>query len=200
MLEISLALHLVIIFGIQVGAVERAAAPRPVIEARLMTAQALTESNMQVLVKAIDRPIKSQVRDYEPPVETPVKEQAAAQPEHKPGMPEAAASPTMIDAPLPPDLKYYPRSEVDEPATWLVKPMTEYPERAAKENISGEVAVLLMADEFGNVQEISVIEVKPAGYGFEEKALASVPKRIKPAMRNGRAVKSRVVYRVSFEP
>lgn len=199
-LEISLALHLAIIFGIQVGAVERAAAPRPVLEARLMTAPAPSDSAMQVLVKAIDRPIKSHVPDYVPPTETPIKSQAAAEPEHKPGMPEAAASPTMVDAPLPPDPKYYPRSEVDEPATWLVKPVTEYPERAAKENISGEVAVLLLADEFGNVQEVSVIDVKPAGYGFEEKALASVPKRIKPAMRNGRAVKSRVLYRVSFEP
>ena len=146
-LEISLALHLAIIFGIQVGAVERTAAPRPVIEARLMTTQVLTDSTMQILVKAIDRPIKSQVPDYVPPAETPLKEQAATQPEHKPGMPEAAASPTMVDAPLPPDLKFYPRSEVDEPATWLVKPMTEYPERAAKENIKGEVAVLLLADE-----------------------------------------------------
>ncbi|MBT9613835.1 MAG: TonB family protein [Burkholderiales bacterium] len=204
MVELSLVVHLAIIFGIQVGAVERGGLARQAIEARLMPASPLEQDGppQQILVKAIDRPIKSHVEEYRPPAQALSSDQAKPQSEqHKPGLPEATASPTLVDVPLPHDPTYYPSREVDEPAVWAIKPNTPYPAQAAKENIKGEVLMLLLVDEFGGVQEASVVEVKPPGFGFEEAALASSGAvRFKPAMRKGRAVKSRVVYRVTFEP
>ncbi len=202
MVEFSLVLHLAIIFGIQVGAVERGGQTRPAIEARLMPAPTAQDALPQFLVKAIDRPINSQVEEYLPPPQATPSEPAKPQVEqHKPGLPEAAASPNLADAPLPVDPTYYPSREVDETAAWVMKPNTPYPALASKQNISGEVLLLLLVDEYGKVQEASVVEVKPAGFGFEDAALASAAgARFKPAVRKGRAVKSRVVYRVSFEP
>lgn len=210
-IEISLALHVAIILGIQIGTVERGGLPRPAIEARLMPAPSAQDVPLQdILVKAIDRPIMSQVKDYQPPPQATPSDSPSDSPSEtpkspsaqtKPGLPEAAASPTLVEAPLPVDPTYYPSREVDEPAAWVVKPNTQYPARAATENRSGEVLMLLLVDEWGKVQEASVVEVKPEGLGFEEAAMASVGGvRFKPAMRKGRAVKSRVVYRVSFEP
>ena len=202
MFEVSLVLHLAVIFGIQIGAVERrGGVVRQALEARLVPMPP-KDTPQQVLVKAIDRPIKSQVEDYQPPAQDVARDTVNSQAEQpKPGLPEAAVTPTMVDAPLPPDLTFYSRSEVDEPASWAIKPKTQYPAQAEKENIKGEVLVLLLIDEFGKVHEANIVEVKPPGFGFEEAVLASVTKgRIKPAMLNGRAVKSRVTYRVFFEP
>lgn len=201
MVEFSLALHLAIIFGIHVGTVERGAVARTPIEARLMPAPDDKAAQMHILVKAIDRPIKSHVDDYLPPQATPSPSKEPAPEPQQPGLPESAASPTLLEAPLPPDPTFYPSREVDVPAAWAIKPNTQYPAQADKESIKGEVLMLLLVDEHGKVLEASVVEVKPSGYGFEEAAMASVAQaRFNPAMRKGRAVKSRVVYRVSFEP
>ena len=202
MFEVSLALHLAIFFGLQIGAVERVGEARPVIEVQLAPSPAQESPSQQILVKAIDRPVKSQATDYEPPAEVAPRDVPKPQvAQSQPGLPEAAASPALIDVPLPADPTFYPSREVDVPAAWATKPITSYPPQAEKANIKGEVLVLLLVDELGKVQEASVVEVKPPGFGFEEAAMASVGQaRFKPAMLKGQAVKSRVVYRVTFEP
>jgi len=45
-----------------------------------------------------------------------------------------------------------------------------------------------------------VVEVKPEGYGFEDSAVEAFRHaRFNPAMRKGRAVKSRGIFVVTFE-
>ena len=203
MLEVSLALHLAIFFGIQIGAVERVGEARKPIVVQLAPATPAQEAlSQQILLKAINRPIKSQVTDFEPPPQAEASDQSKAQvAQTQPGLPEAAATPALIDVPLPADPTFYPSRDVDVPAGWANRPVTSYPPQAEKANIKGEVLVLLLVDELGKVQEASVVEVTPPGFGFEEAAMASVGQaRFKPAILKGQAVKSRVVYRVTFEP
>ncbi|MBI5752646.1 MAG: TonB family protein [Hydrogenophilales bacterium] len=199
MVELSLVLHLAIIFGIQAGAVERGSLARPAIEARLMPAK---DAPQQILVKAIDRPIKSRVEEYQPPSRAAPSDSAKPQAEqHKPGLPEAAASPTLVDAPLPLDPTYYPAREVDEHPALVGQVRPVYPAKAAKAEVKGDVLVLFMLNENGSVDEVSVLEENPPGYGFDVAVNEWLKQaRFKPAMRKGRAVKSRVVYRVTFEP
>lgn len=199
MVELSLALHLAIIFGIQVGAVERGSLARPAIEARLMPAQ---DAPQQILVKAIDRPIQSRVEEYQPPAQAAPSESAKSPAEqHKPGLPEAAASPALVDAPLPLDPTYYPAREVDDHPALVSRVRPAYPAKAVEADVKGDVLVLFMLNENGSVDEVSVLEENPPGYGFDVAVNEWLKQaRFKPAMRKGRAVKSRVVYRVTFEP
>lgn len=201
MVELSLVLHLAIIFSIQVGAVERGGPARQPIEARLMSAPPAQDAP-QILVKAIDRPIKSRVEEYQPPAQAVPGDSAKSQAEqHKPGLPEAAASPTLVDAPLPLDPTYYPAREVDEHPALVSQVRPAYPARAVDADIKGDVLVLFMLNENGSVDEVSVLEENPPGYGFDAAVNEWLKQaRFKPAVRKGRAVKSRVVYRVTFEP
>ena len=204
-IEISLVLHLAIIFGIQVGAVEHSVMPSPAIEARIVAlppAKDAQAPQTQILVKAIDRPVKSRVQDYHPAVHTaPTEAQKPPTEAPKPGMPAAAASPTMLDAPLPSDPTYYPASEVDEHPALINGARPVYPEKAAAANVKGDVLVLFFLNEHGTVDEVSVIEQHPPGYALDEAVIEWLKQaQFKPAMRKGRAVKMRVVYRVTFEP
>jgi protein TonB len=201
MVELSLVLHLAIIFGIQVGAVERGSQARQPIEARLMPAPPAPDAP-QILVKAIDRPIQSRAEEYQPPSQAAPSESAKPQAEQrKPGLPEAAASPTLADAPLPLDPTYYPAREVDEHPALVSRMRPAYPAKAVDADVKGDVLVLFMLNENGSVDEVSVLEENPPGYGFDAAVNEWLKQaRFKPAMRKGRAVKSRVVYRVTFEP
>ena len=194
---ISLALHLLIILELQVGAVEQGGQPHRVIEARLMP-RAATGAASEVLVKAIDGPVKSQVQNYQPPPDViPNPTQKAVDEAPKPGIPEAAASPILLDAPLPLDTTYYDAKEVDIPPKKLGDPV--YPEQAAQLNISGKVRVRLLLNENGGVDEATVIAVDPPDWGFDEAVLAYLKTgRFKPAMRKGRAVRSTVDYELKF--
>ena len=204
-IEISLVLHLAIIFGIQVGAVEHSVMPSPAIEARIVSlppAKDAQAPQTQILVKAIDGPVKNRVEDYRPPVHAvPADAQKLEAQTPKPGMPAAAASPTMLDAPLPADPTYYPASEVDEHPALISGARPVYPEKAAAANVKGDVLVLFFLNEHGTVDEVSVIEQHPPGYALDEAVIEWLKHaQFKPAMRKGRAVKMRVVYRVTFEP
>lgn len=121
--------------------------------------------------------------------------------EAREGMPEAAAGPATLDLPLPPDPTYYPARLVDEHPVLVSGGKPVYPEEAARRDIRGEVIVLMLLNEHGRADEVSIVEAKPAGLGFEEAVIAWLrDARFRPAMRQGRAVKARVVYHVTFEP
>lgn len=195
---ISLALHALIISEIPVGSVEQGGnpPPRPPIEARLAPWHAADAS--EVLVKAIEGPVKSHVPDYVPPPQkTTSADQKTADETPKPGIPEAAASPVMLDAPLPVDTNYYGLKEVDVPPSKLGDPI--YPAQAAQMNISGKVRVKLLLNENGGVDEATILAVDPPGWGFDDAVLAFLKSgRFKPAMRKGRAVRSVVNYELEF--
>ena len=58
--------------------------------------------------------------------------------------------------------------------------------------------VLLLIDEFGVVNDASIVEAEPPGY-FEEAALAVFrAARFSPAQKQGKPVKSRALLQVNY--
>lgn len=193
---ISLALHALIIFGLQIGAVEQGGGkPRRALEARL---KPWSVGEPEVLLKAIEDPVKSQVQDFEPPSPAaPSAEPKPAEAAPKAGMPEAAASPTMVDAPLALDTTYYSMKEVDVRPKQLSDPI--YPEQAAKLQIGGKVRVRVLLNEHGGVDEATILEVDPPDWGFDAAVREHLKTaRFKPAKRKGRPVRSTVEYVLEF--
>lgn len=99
-----------------------------------------------------------------------------------------------------PDPTYYSARELDAYPRPLASLSFDYPERAARQSLSGKLLVQLLIDEHGTVREVSVVDAQPADY-FEDVALPVLAAaRFSPALKNGRAVKSRVLLSLSFGP
>jgi protein TonB len=96
------------------------------------------------------------------------------------------------------DPTYYPAKQLDVYPQPLNPIRLDYPESAAKSKLDGRVLVLLLIDEFGVVNDASVVEAQPEGY-FEDAALAVFrAARFSPAQKQGNAVKSRVMLQVKY--
>jgi protein TonB len=193
------------VLAVRVGQIERPGEFARQLQVRLADIQRPVppkEEQQPVLLRAIDKPapvVPAEAKPAPPP--QPVEPQQAEPSDAKPGMPEEAAGVTTLDVPLPEDATYYPALDVDEHPSLASGGRPVYPEKAAQEDIKGEVMVLILLNEHGAADEVSVVEVKPPGYGFEEAVIAWLrDARFKPAMRKGRAVKARVVYHVTFDP
>ena len=134
-----------------------------------------------------------------PPSEPPAPEPAAASPLASAAVPEMNTHLPSIEVPLIEDPKYYPALEVDVHPTALQNIQPFYPDEAASANVTGSVVLLLLLDESGKVQELSVEEANPPGI-FEQSALDAFRNaRFSPAQRNGRVVKSRMRIKVAYE-
>ncbi|MFN7086719.1 MAG: energy transducer TonB [Burkholderiales bacterium] len=98
------------------------------------------------------------------------------------------------------DPNYYPARQLDAyPA--LSQPVNlDYPERAALDKVGGKVLVLLLIDETGGVDEVTIVESAPRGYFEEPVRRAFADARFSPAHKDGRAVKSRVMISVDYHP
>jgi protein TonB len=123
-------------------------------------------------------------------------------PAAKPEPPRASAPPSSpsggIDVPLIRDPTYYPAKQLDVYPQPLAPIRLAYPDPAAKARVDGRLMVLLLIDEFGMVNDASVVEAQPEGY-FEEAALAEFRSaRFSPAQKQGHAVKSRVLLQVKY--
>ncbi|MDB5808590.1 MAG: hypothetical protein JWN94_712 [Betaproteobacteria bacterium] len=112
---------------------------------------------------------------------------------------EPAPSPSGgIEVPFIRDPTYYPARQLDVYPQPLSAIKLDYPESAASAKVDGRVLVLLLIDEFGMVNDASVVESQPEGY-FEEAALAVFrAARFSPAQKLGHAVKSRVLLQVKY--
>ena len=107
--------------------------------------------------------------------------------------------PPSFELPLIRDPTYYAAKQLDVYPLPLTEIKFDYPESAAAERIDGRLLMLLLIDEFGVVNEASVVEAHPEGY-FEESALAVFrATRFSPAQKQGRPVKSRVLMHVRYE-
>ena len=112
---------------------------------------------------------------------------------------EPASSPSAgIEMPLIRDPTYYPVKQLDVYPQPLTPIRLDYPDTAASARVDGRLTILLLIDEFGVVNDVSVAEAKPEGY-FEEAALAVFrAARFSPAQRQGYPVKSRVTLQVKY--
>ena len=130
-------------------------------------------------------------------------EPVAAKTEPKRESSQAATGPASvpiagIEIPLSRDPTYYPARQLDVYPQLLAPIKLDYPDRAAAQRLDGHLLLLLLIDEFGIVNEASVVEAQPEGY-FEEAALSVFrATRFSPAQKQGRPVKSRVLLQVSY--
>jgi protein TonB len=191
-LAASLALHLAVAFGIQVKAAQ------PVERARAMIEVRVEGAAPQPKIKPLSRIEATADMAEKKPGEPKPSEENPALPSPVPVEPAPTILPT-LEIPLLEDPTWYPVKQVDvhPAALYPIKP--GYPVKAAEQGVEGNVVLLLLIDEAGGVKEASVAEANPAGI-FEESALAAFREaRFAPAQKNGRAVKSRVLIRVTYE-
>jgi protein TonB len=103
-----------------------------------------------------------------------------------------------VDIPVLVDPTWYTAKDLDLYPQPLAPVEPAHP--ASVPDIAGEVTLLLSIDEFGVVQELSVVTAEPAGH-FEQPALQAFNGvRFAPAQRDGRPVRSRIVLKVRFAP
>lgn len=103
-----------------------------------------------------------------------------------------------IEVPFMRDPTYYPAKQLDVYPRPLTQIKLDYPASAVAAKVDGRVVVLLMIDEFGAVNEASVVESQPDGF-FEDAALEVLrAARFTPAQKQGRPVKSRVLLQVNY--
>jgi outer membrane biosynthesis protein TonB len=110
----------------------------------------------------------------------------AAQPRIDDGADAAAAG---APVPLAADATYHPVSALDRPPSPLLRPDVCYPHGA-----TGEVVYELLIDEAGVVTQAAVLTVKPLGLFTAAAAELCSKLRFSPAIKDGRAVRSRVRF------
>jgi len=195
-LAASLALHFALIFGVQVKAARQEGGAQRAMEVRVERV-AEAENKEKFSAELPDKFAKRPAA-----VEEAHREEEAALPPARPvsvaAEPPASPLPA-LEMPLLEDPTWYPAKQVDAHPVALhpIKPV--YPEKGVELGVDGKVLLLLLIDEAGAVKEASVAEADPEGV-FDESALAAFRNaRFAPAQKNGRAVKSRVLIRVSYE-
>lgn len=195
-LAASLALHFILIFGIQVIPAQRAGKPQPVLEVNIQ--REFRGADIAAPLAAIVIAPTAQETPREEPKSSEKPEPLPVEPASPIAEPASALLP-VIELPLIEDPTWYPAKQVDVHPRAVNSIQPVYPAVAVEGEIEGSVVVLLLIDEAGNVKEASVSEAQPEGI-FDESALAAFRMaRFIPAQKNGRAVKSRLQIRVGFE-
>ncbi len=128
------------------------------------------------------------------------------QPVPFPGAPASEAQPILppmanapLQLPLPLD-KYYTAHEVDVRAEQINEVNLVYPRLAYQMRVKGKVVLRIFINEQGGIDQIAIVRATPAGT-FEEAALtATSALHFKPAIKNGRNVKSLKTIEVTFDP
>lgn len=193
----SLVLHLALIVGVQVKAARQESGAHRAMQVRIepqageVSSVALSAGELSV----------AQVT-HESETAEPVRDQEEAPPPALPALPVVEqANPLLpaLEVPLLEDPTWYPARQVDVHPTVLYPIKPDYPDKGAEQGVEGNVVLLLLIDEAGAVKEATVVAANPEGI-FEESALSAFREaRFAPAQKNGRAVKSRVLIRVSYE-
>jgi len=134
---------------------------------------------------------------------------AAASAQHPVPLPAAATSGTQsalpplanapLQLPLPLD-KYYTAREVDVRAEQINEVNLVYPQLAYQMRVKGKVVLRIFINEQGDIDDVVILQASPTGT-FEETALtATLALRFKPAIKDGRNVKSLKTIEVTFDP
>lgn len=196
-LFISIVLHLVLSLGIQIKAAPQSGTPQSVMEVRIerptreVSGAALSASELAVAEAT-----------NEPEIVEPVLDQKEVPPPAMPDFPAVEQPHPLLPAleiPLLEDPTWYPAKQVDAHPVALHPVEPDYPVKGVEQGIEGNVVLLLLIDEAGVVKEASVVEANPEDVFDESSLFAFRQARFKPAQKNGRTVKSRVLIRVSYE-
>lgn len=129
---------------------------------------------------------------------TPAAPKAESRPEPQRALEPASSPSAGIEVPLIRDPTYYSAKQLDVWPQPLTPTRPDYPDAAASARVDGRVRILLLIDEFGVVNDVSVVDAKPEGY-FEEATMAFFRTvRFSPGQKQGHPVKSRAVLTVSY--
>ena len=201
---LSLAVHLALLLGIPVNPTGGVPFVTSIINARLESATSETPAEAVVDPPSPNAtpdaaPDKSTVVD--PLADPAVGKKPEPKPEPKLALAALPATPSAgIEVPLIRDPTYYPANQLDvyPQALNVIKPDCSEP--AVIDRVIGGLRLLVLINEFGIVDDVSVVEAPPAGYNFERAWVAAFRAgRFSPGQRQGRAVKSRAVLTVKFE-
>ena len=99
------------------------------------------------------------------------------------------------------DLKniVFKEGEVDKPAKLMSSVSATYPSLAQESGLSGEVELLIVIDENGDVIKAEVIKEDPHGYGFKNACLSVIYQfKFRPAIKENIPVKMEYIYPFSF--
>lgn len=121
-----------------------------------------------------------------PPAQLPAREAA-----QRPPGPAAASTP---------DTTYYLAHQLDVYPALLHSAGLGGPEHAPQDRVAGRVLVMLRIDETGHVDEVSIVKAEPAGDLEDAARIAFATARFSPARKDGRAVKSRVLVDIRYDP
>jgi len=195
--SLSVALHIALLAGVPVNPTGGMPNIVSTIQARLETTapESGTHSEAAELQKAA-----ASAELTPAPVRDDVQPKRAEQPKAQSQSADGpAASPSKgLDIPLIRDPTYYTPRELDAYPAALAPIQPACPEPAMARHANGQVRLLLLIDEFGLVNEASVLDAQPSGL-FEEATLAAFREaRFSPAQRQGHAVKSRQTLLVKF--
>lgn len=134
--------------------------------------------------------------DYLAPAAAPTKAADAGKPDSRETAQDPRGGP---DLGLATD-RYYLSSEVDVRAEPLGETNLIYPRIAYQQRLPGKVTVSILINQRGGVDDVAVVKAEPPGV-FEDAALnASRALKFSPALRGGRAVKSKKIVEVNFDP
>jgi len=195
-MALSATLHLYLIYGLALQRAQSPAEHLSIINARLlpestaMKPKALAES-------AIHR---KRIRSAVPQVVSlPEPEERMESAVQTPATGDAGPEPEVAVASLP-DPVHYAAKELDVYPQPLNRIEPAYPPTALSAEIVGSVTLLILIDEFGRVTDVSVVEASPQDV-FEESARRAVAAgAYSPAQKNGRAVRSRILVKVDYDP
>lgn len=202
---LSMLLHLALLLGISINPTGGVVNVVSIITARLEPAA--PDTGPEATRAGADPTSASESeRDRQKPEETrtgaepdkKAESKAAVKPEPKAAIPAASSPSSGIEVPLIRDPTYYPTKQLDELPQPLAIIRPDCPPAALSSRINGRVQLLLLIDEFGVINDASIIEAMPDRV-FEEATLSAFrAARFSPAQRQGHRVKSRVVLRVNY--
>lgn len=195
-IALSAAVHALLISWISF---RPGAGPRPrlsVIEARLASPELVARPPVSIAQTPARAPVVAQPLPPTPAqLQLDTTEPAAASPLVEDPLPQPSAQPVSV-----PDLVHYPARELDVYPQPLKPVSPVYPHQALAERIGGSVTLMLMIDEVGRVTEAAVVDAAPEGL-FDQSAVAALSAAaFSPAQKNGRAVRSRLLITLDFDP
>ena len=198
------ALHVFLIYGFSLPAESGPGAYITVIQARLTSPQ---RSERLQPPKTPERTVAPEPARAAIILPSPPAADAVAEPPTAPipttlsNDPEAAPSTGADAASLPiPDPVHYPAKNLDLYPQALRRITPASPQAARDAQVTGSVTLLVLIDETGRVVGTSVMDSAPDGV-FEQAALrALADAAFFPAQKDGRAVRSRILVKVEFDP
>ena len=193
---LSATLHLYLIFGLAL----QPSQPPPD-RVSIINAQLLPERVMQkrpaLAAPATKRdpipPLQPQVPPLAEPIETLLPAAQAPRAEDRSPAPEVSTASL-------PDPVHYAARELDVYPQPLNRIEPAYPQTALAGEIGGSVTLLVLIDESGRVTDVSVVDSSPEDVFAESALQAQAVTAYSPAQKGGRAVRSRILVKVDYDP